>query len=91
MSGVLYLVRITTWSGSVYLLDFDRRRVMRIGGSHTPTPRLGSNHVWKPLADMGMPWSGRPYELIWGYGSDGDVLSTITSEVQQIEVVPLSQ
>lgn len=44
---------VRTRSGSAYELDEVRRRVRRLSGTHSPTPRQGPDGAWKPYHHVG--------------------------------------
>lgn len=70
-----------TTENSTY--EIDDRRIRRLEGVNTPTPRQGGDGEWKPFHAVSEVTVGLGVVIIWRF-VDGVAQATCTSPVRQV-------
>lgn len=78
----------TTFSGSVYEVDKEAKRIRRVEGTTTTTRRVGKGE-WRQYYRIDGPEVGLPVVIFWTEDIDpppvdGAAPATVTSLVQQV-------
>lgn len=78
----------TTYSGSVYEVDPEAKKIRRVEGTTTTTRRVGSGE-WRSYYRIEGPEVGLPVVVFWTKDidpppADGLIPATVTSLVQQV-------
>lgn len=81
------MIKFRTYSGSVYELDQDNKRIRRLSGVKDPTPRQGADGQWKTYVHLKTePEPGNDLYICWsvGDGEGGSDRCTVTSRIEEI-------
>lgn len=75
-----------TETGSHYEVDYNGKRVRRLGGEHVSTPRQGPDGEWKEYEFISTPTQGKQVLIVWKdniqFPARKDMVpSTLTSQV----------
>jgi hypothetical protein len=74
---------IFTTDNSTYEIDRQNKRIRRLEGLNKPTPRQGTDGVWKEYAGITRIVIGEQVLIIWQFTENG-MKGTYTGLVQQI-------
>jgi hypothetical protein len=69
---------------SCYELDLTNKRIRRLQGVYSSTPKQGNDNEWKLYSDISIPAQGDSMLIIWSYDKD-TAKSTLTSNIISVE------
>lgn len=75
--------QITTVTGSVYLIDTEHSRVMRIEGTHPPTDYQGPDNEWRTYGAISL---GEHMSIVWPMGINWPIHTTVTSRIRDMRL-----
>ena len=80
-------MKFKTYSGSIYELDQENKRIRRLTGNANPTERQGKDGDWKPYKELlNGPEKDRSLTIVWNVTEEGVIQTTQTSYITEILV-----
>ena len=83
-------MKFVTVTGSLYELDLTGRKIRRLEGKGSPTPRQGKDGEWKDYVAVSIPCVGSPLLVTWRVDAEDGTTwfrMTATSKILSIDEV----